>query len=264
MRKQLSRYTSTWLRVLLKLTLISLCLLPFMIGLMVNFAKAQDNTRAPASLVPSDHVYMTPIEEEVWMNTVFVEDEKGVLKEMVHNFETWQEKERYAEQWNLESTGLYQTPTQAQKKSYLSKRALKYLDKRISGEVKNAKKGSTLHKIGQAQKTLKPETDVNFSPNMRLSFKSRVLDGEVIMVFVNPYFDNSTKLNYKGDFTVDLAKKFETLDLSTRLNVNIVDNEWEFHCDRPLFGKWNGRVTARKTEAYDNEQIVRVAYSHRF
>jgi|GEM_PF-2533783 hypothetical protein len=264
MRKQLTKYTSTWTKAFFKLTLFSVCLLPFLIGLMVNIAKAQGNTRGPASLVPSDHVYMTPIEEEVWMNTVFVEDEKGVLKEMVHNFETWQEKERYAEQWNLESTGLYQTPTEAQKKSYLSKRALKYLDKRISGEVKRAKKGSTLHKIGQAQKTLKPETDVNFSPTMRLSFKSRVLDGEAIMVFVNPYFDNATKINYEGDFTIDLAKKFEALKLSTRFNMNITDNNWELHCDRPLYGKWNGRVTARKNGSNDTEQIVRVGYSHRF
>lgn len=264
MRKQLTQYSSQWVKSFIKISLFSLCLLPFLIGFMSNFARAQENSRGPASLVPSDHVYMTPIEEEIWMNTVFVEDEKGVLKDMVSNFETWQEKERYAELWNLESTGLYQTPTDAQKKSYLSKRALKYLDKRISGEVKRAKKGSTLHKIGKAQKTLKPETDVNFSPDMRLSFKSRVLDGEAIMVFVNPYFDNSTKINYKGDFTIDVAREFESLDLSTRFNVNLTENKWEFHCDRPLIGKWNGRLTARRTETYSSEQILRVSYSHRF
>lgn len=264
MRKHLTKNSNIWLKSCFKLMVFALGFFPLVVGFVINFAHADDNSRGPASLVPSDHVYMTPIEEEVWLNTVFIEDEKGVLKDMVHNFETWQEKERYAELWNLESTGLYQTPTEDQKKSYLSKRALKYLDKRISGEVKRAKKGSTLHKIGKAQKTLKPETDVNFSPNMRLSFKSRVLDGEAIMVFVNPYFDNSTKINYKGDFTIDLAKDFETLDLSTRFNVNLTDNKWEFHCDRPLYGKWTGRFTARRTETYSSEEIVRVSYSHRF
>lgn len=275
MKNRHIRRQSLWLQSFIKIGVLSFCILPFVFGFMMNFAKASEyvlrknvteesNSRGPASLIPSDHVQMSPIEEDIWLNTILVEDEKGVLKGMVHDFETWNEKERYAQMWNLESTGLYQTPTDDQKKNYLSKRALKYLDKRISGEVKNAKKGSKLHRVGKVQESLKPNTSVDVSPNMRLSFKSRILDGEAIMVMVNPYFENSTTLDYKGNLNINMAKKFEDLKLSTRFQMNVARGEWELHCDRPIIGKWQGRITARNTEANDQEQIMRVSYSHRF
>ena len=74
-----------------------------------------------------------------------------------------------------------------EKKKYLEKNILRYMDKRLTGEIKRADKGTTLHRMGQVKKTLRPQTRVKLSENYRLRFRAKVLRGFMRMKFENPF-----------------------------------------------------------------------------
>lgn len=254
---------------LFTIALAALVLTPFLIGFFINLASAseyvlkresKDVGRAPASIMGADDLYVSPMEQEIWLNTIMIEDDRGILSSISNNLQQWESIDEYAAQWNLTSTGLYQTPTYDQRKSYLSKHLLKYVDRRISGEVKNAEEGSTFHTVGQVQENLKPETSVQMAPNFRLRFKARVLEGQANMVVENPYFNNTTTFNYKGHLNVNLNKEFTDLKVRTNLDVNYNDGIWQASLDRPLADNVTGRIAARHTEAYAEEAIVQVYY----
>lgn len=268
-----TRQNLSLFKPLFKLALAALCLTPFLIGFFINLASAGEYVikrdaktigRAPASIMATDDLYMSPMEQEIWLNNVMVEDDRGILSDMAHKINTWEETDRYAEQWNLTSTGLFQTPTDSERKSYFGKQFIKYLDRRISGEVKNAEEGSTFHTIGQVQENLSPETAVEMAPNIRLRFRARVLEGAARMMVENPYIENTTTIDYKGQLQVNLNRHFQDLDLRTHFDINVNEGNWQTSVDKPLAKYITGRIAARHTEAYAEEAIVQVGYSMGF
>lgn len=258
---------------LFKLALAALCLTPFLIGFFINLASAgeyvlqrdmRSASRAPASIMAADDLYVAPMEQEIWLNSVMIEDDRGILEGMANKFKEWQEMDEYAAQWNLTSTGLYETPTDAQRINYFNKQFLKYVDRRVSGEVKNAEEGSTFHKVGQVQESLSPETAVEMAPNLRLRFRARVLEGAARMMVENPYVENTTSVDYKGQIHVNLNRQFKDLDLRTHFDMNVNQGEWQASVDKPITETITGRIAARHTEQYDEEAIVQLRYSLRF
>lgn len=268
-----TRQNFSLFKPLFKLALAALCLTPFLIGFFINLASAGEYVikrdaktigRAPASIMATDDLYMSPLEQEIWLNNVMVEDDRGILNDIAQKIRTWEETDLYAQQWNLTSTGLFQTPTDEQRKNYFGKQFIKYLDRRISGEVKNAEEGSTFHTIGQVQQNLSPETSVEMAPNIRLRFRARVLEGAARMMVENPYIENTTTIDYKGQLHVNLNRQFKKIDLRTHFDVNVNEGNWQAAVDRPLTETVTGRIAARHTEEYDEEAIVQLSYSLRF
>lgn len=254
---------------IIALPLFAALMAPLLLGFFMNLASAEEyvlkrdknsNSRSPASIMGTDDLYVSPMEQEIWLNTIMIEDDRGILSSISNNLQQWESIDEYAAQWNLTSTGLFQTPTYDQRKSYLSKHLLKYVDRRISGEVKNAEVGSTFHTVGQVQENLKPETSVQMAANFRLRFKARVLEGQANMVLENPYFNNTTTFNYKGHLNVNVNKDFKDLKVRTNLDVNFNEGLWQASLDRPIAPNLSGRIAARHTEAYDEEAIVQVHY----
>ncbi len=146
--------------------------------------------RDPSNYYPSDSYVYVPYEEKTFWSELVVPDRKGVLNSMKFQMELWQEDEDFLEYWDLYDTGQYQDVTVDIKKGFVARQGLRYLDKRLSGEIKQAEQGSTLHRVGQVKDALKPESEVGFSENYKLKFSAKVIRGLMIMRLKNPYIDD--------------------------------------------------------------------------
>lgn len=108
---------------------------------------------APASV--EEEVLTVPLTQNDGFFTndnIFAEDDAGVMKDMKASLGAWEAAEEYARIWDLEDTGLYNTPTTEQKQKYITKKMLRYADKRFSGEMKKANEGSALHSMSRVEK----------------------------------------------------------------------------------------------------------------
>lgn len=267
-------------RHLLKVIILGLLFFPLIFSLVLKKVHAQDyivqsqkmehkhSGRMPASFVPNDDVVVAPVEQELWINRVLVEDDAGVLNRMKQNFQSWEKTDEYARQWNLASTGLYVTPTEDQRKSYLSKELLQYVDKRVSGEVKRAEEGSALHTVGQVQEALKPNTTVEVSPLLKFRFKARVIQREVRLLVENPWMECHAKATLMGDLELNLAKN---LDYGVRANLfyKISEGYWVTSFSKALTNNISGVVSSYATDnqvafSEDADTSVQLVFSQAF
>lgn len=251
--------------------------------------------RGPSNFVPDDQIQPLPIDSKSWTQQILVEDDAGVLAGVRKDLTEWQQTKEYAKTWNLESTGVYDVQTVDEKKAYLQKMILKYADKRLSGEVKNAEEGSALHSVGQAQKALKPNAEASVSENIKLKFKARILQGKAIMEVKNPYVKYSTTANLKGEVNLDASKEFKELGVNTTANyradednlkVNIVksfkeldvqasidyqvsEETWTASLQKPLYKNLIGRVSSSQSEeemilGNESNQVMEVMFNTSF
>ena len=93
---------------------------------LVAIANEDLVNRAPANFIPDDDIEITPFEQTLWIENAMQEDDAGVLRSMKNEVMKWQEKREYAHNWNLESTGLYFYPEQAEQTRFIEKNMLKY------------------------------------------------------------------------------------------------------------------------------------------
>lgn len=251
--------------------------------------------RGPSNFVPDDQIQPLPLESKSWTQQILIEDDAGVLVGVRKDLADWQETQEYAKAWNLESTGVYDVESVDQKKAYLQKMILKYADKRLSGEVKNAEEGSALHSVGQAQRALKPNAEAAVSENIKLKFKARILQGKAIMEVKNPYVEYSTTANLKGEVNLDASKEFNELGVNTSANyradednlkVNIVktfkdldvqasinyevsDEVWTASLQKPIYRNLIGRVSSSQAEkemilGNESNQVMEVMFNTSF
>lgn len=250
----------------MKVLIWGLIFFPVIFAFVLKQANAQDIVgRVPASSVPADYVDAPPIEQDLWINRVMVEDDAGVLREMREDFQEWDETDRYAEYWNLSSTGLFVTPDEGQRRTYLSKRFLKYIDKRISGEIKQAEEGSTFHKIGKAQEALKPNTTVEFSPMFRFKFRARVLDREANMIVENPWVDCNAKVNLKGDMEINVIKNFSEVGVNAHLYYKVDEGQWVTTLSRSITNELSTSLSSTQNHgkmAFTEDADTRLQFNY--
>ena len=194
---------------------------------------AQEITRMPANFIPDDDVQVVPVDQEIWLDRVMVNDNRGILQEVKENMQDWNEQEEFITTWDLQGRG-YQIVDVDQRKRYLLRNSLKYLDKRISGEIKNAEAGSTMEKIGEAQKALKPQTKVDVAPNIKLKFKARVLQGKAYMIVDNPYLPNTTTVRADGRVDVHAKKEIESIGVQTEIKYIVNSNSLRLNAEKKL------------------------------
>ncbi len=204
--------------------------------------------RGPSSFVPNEEIEVVPPKNEVWLQKVLVDDDAGVLRSIRNNLNQWQATEDYARAWNLQSTGLYTIKTTQDKKSYLNRKMLKYLDKRLSGEIKHSEEGSTLRRVANVQKALKPKVAVAVSSNVKVKFKARLLQGKAFVVVDNPYVDYKTELTAKGDINMKLEKRFDKVGVSTHMDYDIKNGTWLTYVDKKVIKAVTARVSSSQSE----------------
>jgi hypothetical protein len=246
-------------RHILKVLILGLLFFPLIFSFVLKKVNAQEyvlqskstehknSGRMPASFVPNDDVEMAPIEQELWINRIMIEDDAGVLTRIQQNLRAWEETDEHARNWNLTSTGLFVTPTDDQRRSYLNREILQYIDKRVSGEVRRAEEGSALHTVGQVQEALKPNTTVEVSPLLKMRFRARVIQREVTLLVENPWVECNAKANLKGDLELNFAKN---LDFGVRANVfyKISEGYWVTSFSRAITNNVTGVISSYATD----------------
>lgn len=191
--------------------------------------------RAPASVyTTNEELIPVPVQRESWLAGIMVEDNAGVMSGVRDQLNFWQEREEYARVWNLEDSGIVDVAEEGEKQKLVQKNILKYIDKRISGEIKEADEGSAFHTVGQVQTALKPESEVGVSENFKLKFKARVLQQKATMFVVNPYVDSSAEVRFNGKMKVDVKRSFASVGVDTKMEYHVNSGELNASCEKKL------------------------------
>jgi hypothetical protein len=216
-------------------TVLSLLALSYNLSAKQNLVE-----RRPAAI--EEEVLTVPLEESE--TSYFVEDDAGIMKGMKDSLESWEKIEEYADVWDLQSTGLYTTPTTSQKRKYIGNRMLKYADKRFSGEMKKADEGSALHKISRVEKQLRPNASVAVSKFVSLKFKARVLQGKATVEVRNPWVECSATVGANGKAKLVTRKDFAQLGFATGVDYTVNSSEWIAYADQQVTQNIKARVSS--------------------
>ena len=238
----------------------SLCALIAVVAFEANAADANYVTRKPAAV--EEEVLTVPLQEDSFFtnDNMFAEDDAGVMRDMKDSLSAWERTAEYAHLWDLESTGVYTTPTTSQKQKYISKKMLRYVDKRLSGEMKKANEGSTLHKMSRVEKQLRPNAAVNISKNFGLKFKARVLRGKAIVEFKNPWVECNATLGANGKAKLISRKEFKTLGLASGAEYSVNDSQFLTYIDQQI----TDNVKARLSNTSGNDADSRLEMTASF
>lgn len=210
-------------------------------------------SRSPATYTPSDDIIVVPQGADVWTQNIVVEDDAGIMNSMGQQLEAWRAIEQYAQDWDLQDTGLYITPSAEQQKRFVNKGLLRYLDKRLSGEIKQAERGSTLHSVGKAHKALKPKIEAGITQNIKLKFRARVLQGRGYIVVQNPYVDANAMVSASGRVELNVEKSFHEVGVHSKVQYNVDQGFWVAQIDKRLTDQISARVTSE--QAVDSKML---------
>ncbi|MBI2519368.1 MAG: hypothetical protein HYV97_03080 [Bdellovibrio sp.] len=222
--------------------------------------------RKPANLVPDDEMEIVPVRQTLWTEQILVEDDAGVLKNMQNQISEWDTQRNYVELWDLESTGLYDPPSDSRKQSYIGTNLLRYFDKRLAGEIKNSEDNSALRAVGQMQKTLRPKAEARISENVKLRFKAQALQGKAYFILENPYVETQTLVTASGRVELSVAKSLKRLGVATRVNYYANQGEYVGEVDKSLTDHIIARYSSRqndKTMMFNkqSDQTIQLLYS---
>lgn len=208
---------------------------------------AEDYVSASVSRRPAaveEEVLTVPLTNETFSNeSIFAEDDAGVMRDMKESLSSWEKTEEFARIWDLQNTGVYTTPTTSQKGKYISKKMLRYADKRLSGEMKKADEGSALHKVSRVEKQLRPNAAVNISKNFGLKFKARVLQGKATVELKNPWVECNATVSANGKARVISRKEFKSLGLASGAEYSVNDSQFLTYVDQQITDNVKARLS---------------------
>ncbi len=215
--------------------------------------------RRPANFIPSDDIESKPAENRIWLQNVFIDGKHGVLKNIRYNINTWQRRDSYRSSWGMENTGLYRSPSRGFQFRFLTKQTLRYLDKRVSGEIREAKEGSTFHNIGHVHRVFKSNSTKSLGRHVSLKFRVRVLQGKVYMLLKNPYVESNTTIYVNGRVGTYVARDISSLGVKTKLEHILNSGKTTFSLDRPLYDNF----TARFSSIYGDDTLSNESSTNR-
>ena len=134
---------------------------------------------------------LPPSQQAIFMEEL-VKKQSPVLQKVKNTISSWQENEHFTQHWRLQNTTLYSSPSTTTKQKYLEKNLLRYAEKRLSGEIKQAQQGTTMHRVKVAQNSLRPQTKFQLAESYRLRFYAKVLRGQMFAKLENPYIKNAS------------------------------------------------------------------------
>ncbi len=222
--------------------------------------------RKPANLVPDDEIEIVPLRQTLWPEQILVEDDAGVMNNMRNQLTDWETQRNYVDLWDLESTHLYTPPTESQKRGYVGTNLLRYFDKRLAGEIKNADNGSPLHAVGQVHKTLRPKAEARISEHIKLRFKAQVLQGKAYLMLENPYVETNTLVTASGRVEFTMQKNLKPLGVATRMNYFVNRREYVGEVDKTLTEHILARYSSRQNDRtmmfqQESDQTIQLIYS---
>ncbi|MFA6236826.1 MAG: hypothetical protein WC635_05810 [Bacteriovorax sp.] len=220
----------------------------FIILSLLSVTASAFTTRDGASRMPAsafdEEVLTVPLEQKAVVQSLFAEDDAGVMKGARDQLNTWEETEEFSKRWDLDSTNVYKTPTTKAKTKFITKNLMRYTDKRIAGEVKNADEGSTFHAVGKVEKSLRPNASVAMSKYISLKFKARVLQGKAIVEVRNPWVDANATISANGKTKLLTKKDFNQLGTSTGVEYNVKEAQWIAFVDQEISKNVKARLSS--------------------
>ena len=160
----------------------------------------------------------------------------------------WEKREEYVRNWDLESTGLYVLPSNGEKRRHFERFLLRYLDKRLSGEIKKSEEGSTLRKVGEVQKALSPKAEAAFSKNFKIKVRAKVLQRTAKVILDNPYVDSHADIDSRGNVNVNVSRNIAALGVHTHVNYQLQNEAWSATFDRQITGNLLGRISSSQSQ----------------
>lgn len=209
-----------------------------------------------------EEVLTVPVTKSTFSKEViFQEDDSGVMKEMKEFSYEWEKRREFAELWDLEGIEFYEAPTQDDQKKYFSKKVLRYLDRRLNGEMKKAQEGSALHSFKTVEKSLRPDATVAMSKNFSVKFKFRALQGKLITDFRNPWVESNITLGANGKMKFITKKHFKELGLTGGTEFSITESALLAYLDQDFTQNIKGRVSTYQEHGvniFGNDSDARV------
>lgn len=214
--------------------------------------RAQDRVNKVSSRMPAsveEEVLTVPLSKTMFSNEViFAEDDSGVMKSIKEAVTDWEKKEEFAKNWNLEGNEFYDTPDQSDKRKYLGSKMLRYLDRRLSGEMKKAEQGSTLHTIGRVEQNLRPNANVQISKDFAIKVKARAIQGKLIFDFKNPWLECNTTVSLNGKTKLITKKEFKELAITSGAEYSVTESEMMAYIDHQFSDNLKGRISSTQEE----------------
>jgi hypothetical protein len=209
------------------------------------FATHAQEKRLPSSYVPQDEIIVVPRDPDYWYanNNFMVDDDNGILNSMRVDFRRAQEQEMYYTNWGLQNTGMFNPSTPEERKSRFNRDILRYADKRLAGEVRKADKGSTLHRVGQAQKAMSPTTSVSFMSGYSIKFQARALQGKATINLVNPFVRSFIEMTLDGRQEFVTEKTFD-FGFRTALNYRFDKGIYFTTFEQRLTPQWTASLVS--------------------
>jgi len=210
------------------------------------FLPSTQINREIASAAPEEEVLVAPVVEASFLGSLFLDDDAGIMQGMRESLSDWERKEEFARQWSLENRGIFKTPSAQDKRKMVLNKLLKYADKRLSGEMKNAKVGSTLHAVGKVEKSLRPNTQVQLMNNIQLKLKFRALQGKATADVQNPWMSFQTTLGLNGHVRSITQKEWKEWQMQAGFEFKFTENQNVAFVQRKISENIFGKVSSVK------------------
>lgn len=220
--------------------------------------------RNPSSFVSTDEVIVVPREQDSWYEGAMIDDDQGVLNSMRVDFRREQEQMNYARQWGIQNTGMFNFTTPDQKYQRVSRDMLTYTDKRLNGEIKKAEKGSNLHRVGQVQTALQPNTTVGLFDGYAIKFQVRAVQGKGTIRLKNPYVDSWIDMTLGGRREFVTEKKWG-FGLRTAVNARLDQNYYFTTIEQRLTDTITAALISQQqmgTAAFSSESDRRIQLNY--
>lgn len=200
-------------------------------------AMGQSLDRGPANYVPNDEVMASPYLYKLSFEDIFRPDGEGILEEAKKNVYEWEKISHFEQSWGVDSWAPNARSSRRDRKRYLAQAGIKYLDRRLSGEIKRAKKGSTLSKIGQVERSLSPRSSFKIGERYDLKVSGRVLLATIKVELKNPYVQNEVKIRSGGRVRAQAKKNFNlaSLRVHSEINFDLKEKKYEAVVESPMY-----------------------------
>jgi len=229
----------------------------------------EGSERRPANFTHDDSLELVPVGQTIWLENILVEDNDGVLSSIRHRVQLWQDQENYVRNWDLETTGMYNLPSEREKQSFIGTNLLRYFDRRLSGEIKNSEQGSTMNSVGKTYQAMKPKAEAQITQNVKLKFRARMLQGQGTLNVENPWVEARGLVTVGGRVEFTMAKNLKPLGVTARVNYYANRSEYEAIMDKQIYGNFSARYSSiqdKNTGVADKKsnQILQLMFNQSF
>ncbi|MBF0364267.1 MAG: hypothetical protein HQK50_01780 [Oligoflexia bacterium] len=212
-------------------------------------ANTQPDTLPGPQLISNDsNQFQNNDNDDSWVKKLLTPDSHGILKSMADKVDEWEAKREYHERWSHTKVEEGELPTEKEKSAFLRKNALKFLDKKLSQELKSAKKGTTAHKIGQVHQSLYPSGQLRLTQEFSLKVKTELVQGRATLLFYNPYVDWYIHFNaYDNSRTMMfIGKDLDPLGVRTEIQYLPLGEQVKTVVDKQLTEHMKSRYSISK------------------